>query len=130
MKKMSSQAWGIVPKIREVDTLLRQNPQMAPKIREVHPEVSFFHMNRHSPLPDGKKTGAGQARRLNLLQPHFGSFVNSALEAGKQPGCANDDILDAFAAMWTAERIVRGTASQIAHPPRVDSFGLSMEIVA
>ncbi|MGO9021705.1 MAG: DUF429 domain-containing protein [Syntrophobacteraceae bacterium] len=129
-KKVSRQAWGIVPKVREVDTLLRENPEFRSRIREVHPEVSFFYMNRHSPLPDSKKSAAGHAQRLNLLLSNFGTFVNSALQARKQPGCAKDDILDAFAALWTAERIVRGTASRIPNLPRVDSFGLSMEIVA
>jgi predicted RNase H-like nuclease len=129
-RKISCQAWGIVRKVREVDELLRQNPQLALRVREVHPEVSFFYMNRHSSLPDSKKTEAGHAQRLNLLQRNFGTFVNSALQARKQLGCAKDDILDAFAALWTAERIVRGTASRIPNLPRVDSLGLSMEIVA
>ena len=65
-EKISKQTWGIIPKIREVDALLRQNPQVASGVREVHPEVSFFYMNRHSPLPDGKKTGAGQAQRFTF----------------------------------------------------------------
>jgi predicted RNase H-like nuclease len=126
---MSCQAWGIVPKVREVDELLRENPEFRSRTREVHPEVSFFYMNRHSPLPDSKKTETGQAQRSNLLQAHFGTYVNSALLARKQHGCARDDILDAFAALWTAERIVRGAASQMPNLPGVDSFGLSMEIV-
>jgi hypothetical protein len=60
-------------------------------------------MNYHSPLRDSKKTEAGNAERFKLLQAYFGTFVNSALLAGKQLGCARDDILDAFAALWTAE---------------------------
>jgi len=61
--------------------------------------LRFFYMNRHSPLPDGKKTAPGHAQRFNLLQQDFGTFVNSALKARKQLGCAKDDILDAFAAL-------------------------------
>jgi len=129
-KKMSCQAWGIVPKVQEVDELLRQNPGFRSRIREVHPEMCFLYMNRNSPLPDSKKTEAGQVQRFNLLQPHFGIFVNLAIQARKQLGCARDDILDAFAALWTAERIVRGIASRIPNLPKVDSFGLSMAIVA
>ena len=40
-KKMSRQAWGIVPKIREVDGFLRGNPAFQPTVHEAHPEVSF-----------------------------------------------------------------------------------------
>jgi predicted RNase H-like nuclease len=92
--------------------------------------VSFFFMNRRCSLPDSKKTVPGHAQRLNLLQPDFDTFVTSALQARKQLCCAKDDILDAFAALWTAERIMCGTASRIPNLPGVDSFGLSMEIVA
>src|SRR5512143_4090806 len=41
-KKLSRQAWAIAPKIREVDDLLRRDPQLRAKTREVHPEVCFY----------------------------------------------------------------------------------------
>jgi predicted RNase H-like nuclease len=40
-KRMSKQAWGIVPKVQEVDALLRENANLAARVFEVHPEVSF-----------------------------------------------------------------------------------------
>jgi predicted RNase H-like nuclease len=40
-KKISKQAWGISPKIKEVDEFLREHPKARKKIRESHPEVCF-----------------------------------------------------------------------------------------
>ena len=38
-KKMSQQAFGILPKIREVDELLTANRTLVGRVVEVHPEV-------------------------------------------------------------------------------------------
>ncbi|MCU1350492.1 MAG: uncharacterized protein JWO56_3522 [Acidobacteria bacterium] len=40
-KKLSKQAWAIYPKIREVDELLRERPDLRDRVHEVHPEVSL-----------------------------------------------------------------------------------------
>ncbi|MGO9313734.1 MAG: DUF429 domain-containing protein [Syntrophobacteraceae bacterium] len=129
-KKMSRQAWGIVSKVREVDELLRQNPELRSRIREVHPEVCFYYMNGGIALPDSKRTEAGQIARRILLQPQFGEWLNIAVTAQRPYGCAPDDILDGFAALWTAERIAESRASSIPAIAAVDSCGLRMEIVA
>jgi len=42
---------------------------------------------------------------------------------------ASDDILDAFAALWTAERIINRDAQSLPEEPPVDSAGLPMRIV-
>ena len=41
---------------------------------------------------------------------------------------AADDILDAHAACWTAERILKGEAVQIPPTPEIDAKGLQMEM--
>ncbi|MFL5635521.1 MAG: DUF429 domain-containing protein, partial [Gemmatimonadaceae bacterium] len=44
---------------------------------------------------------------------------------------ADDDILDAFAALWTAERVARGAAITLPHAdPPMDSVGLPMRMLA
>jgi predicted RNase H-like nuclease len=42
---------------------------------------------------------------------------------------ADDDILDAFAALWTAERITSGVAVTLPENKPLDSTGLPMRIV-
>lgn len=129
-KRMSQQAYAIIPKIREVDTLLRSSPDARPRIREVHPEVCFWQWNGGQPMAVKKKSKAGQLARETLIHAHWPGVHTSFL--GRWPGTqvARDDINDAFAALWTAERIVAGTAVRIPAAPGVDSTGLPMEMWA
>jgi len=41
---------------------------------------------------------------------------------------APDDIADAFAALWSAERLLAGTAQRLPEAPVHDSYGLPMHI--
>jgi len=128
-RKMSRQAWGIVHKIREVDDVLRENLKLQSIMREVHPEVSFFFLAGQHPMRHSKKTTAGRQERRQLLEPIFGNRLQEALSERRWLDCAEDDILDAFAALWTAKRIASGTARTLPTVPPRDSFGLRMEIV-
>lgn len=53
-----------------------------------------------------------------------------ALSERRLLGCAEDDIVDAFVALWTAERVARGDAQTLPETPPKDRYGLRMEIVA
>jgi predicted RNase H-like nuclease len=129
-KGVSIQAWGIVPKIREVDRLLRADPGRCRIVREAHPELCFFVLNGGRPMREPKKTAAGRAERMALLGTWCGAAAARALGDRKALGCQADDIVDALVLLWTAERIQRGEAVTIpAQPPR-DACGLRMEMVA
>ena len=127
-KRVTHQTWGIVPKVREMDRLLRQDPSLQARIREVHPEVSFLFMAGRQPLPSNKKTAKGREERCRLLETYFGESVRIALAGRVKSAAAEDDVLDAFAALWTAERIARGIAETLLPLPPTDRFGLRMEI--
>ena len=128
-KKMSLQAAGILPKIRAMDEILSPDPMLQKRIREVHPELSFWFLNNRTPLKYSKKKRLGLDERKKLLAPQFGQSVEQALEHRRGLRATQNDILDAFAALWTAERIACGVAETIpASPPR-DSCGLTMEMV-
>ncbi len=68
--------------------------------------------------------------RLELLNAAFGPSVEIAMRDRRHLGCEVDDLLDAFAALWTARRIRDGLAEIIGCPTERDSLGLPMEIVA
>jgi predicted RNase H-like nuclease len=128
-KKISKQAWMIYPKIREIDALVRSNTGDT-MIREVHPEVCFWAWNGGRPMSHPKRTPEGRAQRLELVGKHFGDGTFQRVRA-KYPrdAAADDDILDALAALWTAERIARGEARTLPETPPRDSIGIPMEMV-
>jgi predicted RNase H-like nuclease len=127
-KRLSRQSFGILPRIREVDRVLRRDAELRERVRETHPELCFYVWNRRRPLAYGKKTVIGRAERLRLVASHF-AVDFAALRRGIPAKLAgDDDILDALAALWTAERIAGGAAITLPARPSLDGFGLRMEI--
>ncbi|MEW5937784.1 MAG: DUF429 domain-containing protein [Candidatus Thermoplasmatota archaeon] len=126
-KAFSKQTWNIVPKIREVDLLLRAEQSVRIKIRETHPEVCFRALAGH-PMHHYKKTADGQGERIRLLE-RMCPFVRGIVEIHSLHKAAYlmDDLLDALAAAITA---MGGAAlSSIPDVPEYDPEGLRMEIV-
>lgn len=129
-RRLSIQTWAIIPKIREVDKFIRAEASLRARVREVHPEICFYFMAGKRPMQFSKRRRAGRDERSSLLVAEFGDVVDSALDDRRSLGCAADDLLDAFAALWTARRIAKGTAITLpALPPR-DRYSLPMEMVA
>jgi predicted RNase H-like nuclease len=129
-KGMSIQAWNIVRKVVEVDVALRGSAAWATRVQEVHPEVCFLQMNGGQPLAHGKKSAAGRALRMALLQPHFPGAAERLLDEHPRRAVQADDVLDALACLWTAQRLVRGQALRLPAMPTHDAFGLRMAIHA
>ena len=119
---LSAQAFGLVPRIREVDTALRARaPQVHDRVVECHPEVVFRRL-AGSPLPR-KKSAAGALQRIGLLIDALGPLPRTG------PVQANvDDALDALACAWTARRWALGRATVLGDD--VDALGVPMRIVA
>lgn len=74
-RKVSKQGFMIFPKIREIDELLRQCPQLSPVVFESHPEVVFQALYGGRPLDQPKKVKSkpwpdGMALRQCLLAAH------------------------------------------------------------
>jgi predicted RNase H-like nuclease len=119
-----------VPKIRAVDALLRGDGVAREAIREVHPEVSFWAWNGSAPMRERKKRRAGRAERLRLAEAWLGpDLLARARGAHRRKDLADDDILDAVAALWTAHRLADGTAETLPSAPPQDDCGLPMQIV-
>lgn len=117
---LSIQSWAIVPKVQQIDRILQRHRELRGRVYEVHPEVSFAYWNS-APL-ESKRSAAGLAARRALVSGQFG-------EVPPVPrGAREDDLLDAFAALWTAERILAGKAQTLGDA-RADLTGLPMRIV-
>jgi predicted RNase H-like nuclease len=92
----SAQGWALRTAILDVARI------DDPRVREVHPEVSFAVL-AGAPLAFAKRTWNGQHERLTLLR-RAGITIAKRLDAGLVPV---DDVLDAAVAAWTATRITR-----------------------
>ncbi|MGN6521308.1 MAG: DUF429 domain-containing protein [Dokdonella sp.] len=126
---LSAQAFGILPKIRAWDEALRSDPDARARVFEIHPEVSFAALNDDVGLAAGKKTVHGRKQRLALLGRVFDeTAVRALLAAVPRRAAAADDVLDAFAALWSAERIANGVARSLPPTPAVDANGWHVAI--
>lgn len=129
-RRLSLQTWNIVPKIREVDTLLRNSKIARSCIRETHPEVCFWAMAGR-PMKHSKKTEEGFPERMRLLlslYPQTNEVVRHVSSTYRRKEVARDDILDALSAAVTAAVGAQRLAT-IPEIPEVDSEGLPMEMV-
>jgi predicted RNase H-like nuclease len=129
-KNMSRPAYRVLARARDVNSNLQQAPELRQRVREMHPEVSFFFLAGGRPMRDGKKTEPGRTERQRLLEAPFGHYVADTLALRYYMDTTADDVLEAFAALWSAERILNGTCVTIPAAPLVDALGLPMEIVA
>lgn len=129
-KRLSKQAFAILPKISEVDRGLRADSRLRERVREVHPEVCFYFLNNEQPMAHPKKSGQGYFDRRRLLESHFGAVVGDLRSQVARRDATDDDLLDALVALWSAQRVHSGRHLCVpADPPR-DRFGLRMEMVA
>jgi predicted RNase H-like nuclease len=108
---VSAQAHSLAPRILHVTALAERDR----RFHEVHPEVCFRAMNDGASLGSRKKSAAGALLRIQLLQ-RAGIELGDLGAAGEAP---LDDVVDAAAAAWTADRISRGIARSLPDPPPV-----------
>ncbi|HXA15467.1 MAG TPA: DUF429 domain-containing protein [Thermoanaerobaculia bacterium] len=128
-KGIPQQAWAIYPKIREVDDALQTDTALRGRVFEVHPELTFSTWSG-APIIPPKQTPEGHAIRRNLIARHFGPLAfETARNQIKPRHASNDDIADAFAALWTAQRIVNGDSQTMPVDPPMDRVGLPMRMV-
>ncbi len=129
-RKVSKQGFFLFPKIREIDAVLRADPALRDRIYEVHPELAFRTM-RGSPLSHPKKirgaiNPAGMAERRSLL---IGAGISPETVSARAPaGAADDDVLDALAALVVARHIRAGRGQPFPARPERDSHGLPIAI--
>jgi predicted RNase H-like nuclease len=128
---LSKQSWGIVPKIREIDTLLCDNRMLRGLLRECHPELCFWALNGKQAMQYNKKKVNGQQERLAVLEhylPQCHSLFEQVCGEFLRRQVARDDIIDAMVCAVTAKfgygryRIAPASLTR-------DAQGLPMEIV-
>jgi predicted RNase H-like nuclease len=125
---LSKQAYGILPKIAEVDAAI--TPDLQGRIIEIHPEVSFWSLAQRA-MQYKKKSAQGFEERWAMLTTAFADVaIPTRTEARRvAPPAAPDDVLDAIVAAWTARRFAAGIAGTIPQASDFDARGLRMQIV-
>lgn len=126
-KKLSWQSFYLLDKTRQVDDLM--TPALQRRIREIHPEISFWALNNKKPMQHNKRKLTGRKERMKLLSAIFSDLEEIVVEARKHREVAPDDILDALAAAWTASQAVIRKAETLPETPELDSKGLKMEML-
>jgi predicted RNase H-like nuclease len=124
-KAISKQLFNILPKIREVDALI--TPLLQQRLFEMSPELSLTVL-AGTPMEHAKSTAAGRAERTAVLGDVFGREQIAHHLRHVPRGAGSDDVLDAFAAAWTAQRYVARTHVQLGGD--LDERGLRMEVIA
>lgn len=129
-KKLSQQSFAITPKIKEVDDFLSSNTKDV-SVREIHPEICFWALNKKKALQSRKKDTEGYNERLALITdyiPQAKFFVEAAMQKYLRKEVARDDIVDALAALIVAMAPPEEVFTIPEQPVR-DSRNLPMEIV-
>ena len=106
---ISKQSYALRDKILEVDALVAMDNRLS----ETHPEVSFAAMAGET-LRWSKKSWNGQLQRLRLLAENGIVLPDDLGVAGVIPV---DDVLDAAACAWSADRIRLGLAKTLPADP-------------
>jgi predicted RNase H-like nuclease len=130
-RKISQQTYRLLPRLREVDSLMWVDRQE--RIFEAHPELSFMLIAEDTRgLASKKKRSAGKLQRLELIERALPDVnLDAVLEMLPNRIASLDDRLDALACLITASRIHQGKALRVPeNEVEFDDRSLRMEIFA
>ena len=136
---ISAQAWGIVPRIHEVDVFLAEHGAADGTVRESHPELCFRGLDAAGVIDASKHDEDGLEQRRAVLagvdaemERIYDRIVDEYVEvdpAFARPISTNarDDVLDAMALALTAREAGDDLETLPESPPR-DAEGRRMEM--
>ncbi|MGF1668928.1 MAG: DUF429 domain-containing protein [Balneolaceae bacterium] len=129
-KKLSLQAWNITPKIRVLDRMLTDEPELREKVLESHPELLFMNLNGGM-IYQNKKIKKGLRHRLDLITNHekiAADFFRDIKEEFRRNEVEEDDIVDAMVLALTAKQSIEKGIKTLPDNPPADSKNLKMAI--
>lgn len=125
---LSVQAYNLIPRIRELDSLL--TPELQERVWESHPELSFAAMTG-APIASPKRTKPGQEARRHAVQNALrlgNSELDALWDSCRHASAGYDDLLDACALAWSAWRHTVNQSEVCVGEPAHDERGLLMAI--
>lgn len=130
-RKVGNHEWSLYPKIINLDLAL--TPLHQRWCFEIHPEISFSIWNNETPIQHKKESDEGRQVRQALIDSTWPGARRELLASLQEQGVSHEhytveDLHDAFAALWTARRILLGQSQRIPLTPDIDERGLRMEM--
>jgi predicted RNase H-like nuclease len=130
-RSINEQTRGISQKIAEVDRFFLDRRLKHAIIREVHPELCFWALDRRRSMAHKKSTAEGIQERLRVLSRYdrgISLLLSKTLEETFREAVKADDLLDAAVSFVTSEARDGDLVSLTGEPSR-DLAGLPMEMV-
>lgn len=125
-KKLTLQSWNITPKIRLLDDMLKEKPELQEKVFESHPELLFMKLNGGM-IYQKKNTKKGLRHRLSLIvdrEEVADDFFRDIKEEFRRNEVGEDDIVDAMALALGAKQSLADGIQTLPDQPERDSEGL------
>lgn len=127
-KDLPAQTIAIIPKMRELDEFLQQNPTYKNRLKESHPEVCFARLNG-SVVMSRKATPEGISERVQIIREYLPEITEDYVyREAKQLRCNADDIVDAIVLSITANFAAHGKTDVIPEAVQEDETGLKMQM--
>jgi predicted RNase H-like nuclease len=114
---VNRQTVGVFDKVADADKYLQANKDAQAWLIECHPEISFLRLSGGKPLVS-KSKAPGVLARLALIEREFPGTTQALEVLDPAESVPLADLLDAYAALWTALRV----ASGVVHPEN-DALG-------
>jgi predicted RNase H-like nuclease len=130
----------MVPRMREVDEVLRNHEEARGIFYESHPELCFWALNGGERIGDSKKDEAGERKRERILRGFercpvegiIGDFEEEYESRGSMVSVGREDLYDALALALCASadehEALPGEKADLEDVPR-DDEGLPMRMV-
>ena len=115
----------MMPRYREVAEEMSPYRQRA--VYEGNPELSFYQLNKDSPIVRSKRKESGRDERREVLLERIPG-IDKVIDVDL-PFVRPKHLNDAAALMWTARRVFGRAARRLPKEAEWDSEGLRMEIV-
>lgn len=128
-KKFTPLTVGIIPKIKEVDLFLQNNPHFKNRLLESHPEVCFAILNGRT-LLSKKNELDGIHERISILNRFLPTLnVSYISDASKQFKCMTDDVIDAICLAIVGTFAAGNKCYTIPPKPIPDDTGILMQMI-
>ena len=127
-KDLPAQAIAIIPKMRELDEFLQENPTHKNRLKESHPEVCFSRLNG-SVVMSRKADGEGITERVGIIKQYMPEITEEYIyQEAKRFKCNADDIVDSIVLCITANLTAQGKTDVIPETVQEDVTGLKMQM--